>query len=152
MAGADMSGQAIKCFILDSRSITTIMFMQPLFIGSLITKLIKISFHFWSRTGSDFRKPLYVLCKALAYWQVQQLETYLFIILCIFSQQHSYWSSSRVFPQPKWPATSRSCTCSRSLSLSSSWSGITRRFQQYKRSPRASHSLREILLERLTPS
>jgi len=41
-----MSGQAIKCFILDSRSITTIIFIQLLFIGSLIIKLIKIFFHF----------------------------------------------------------------------------------------------------------
>jgi len=62
-----MSGQAIKYFILDSRSITTIMFIQPLFIGSLITKLIKISFYLQSRIGNSFRKPLYILCKALAY-------------------------------------------------------------------------------------
>jgi len=67
MAGADILGQAIKCFILDSRSITTIMFIHPLLTGSSITKLIKMSFYFWSGTGSSFRKPLYVLCKALAY-------------------------------------------------------------------------------------
>jgi len=66
MAGANMLGQAIKCLILDSRSITTIMFVQPLLLGRLITKLIKISFYLWSGTGSGFRKPLYVLCEALA--------------------------------------------------------------------------------------
>jgi len=62
-----MSGQAIKYFILDSWSITTIMFIQLLFIGSLIIKLIKISFYLWSKTGNSFKKLLYVLCKALAY-------------------------------------------------------------------------------------
>ena len=44
-AGADISGQAIKCFILDNWSMTTIMFLQPLLLGSLIIKLIKISFY-----------------------------------------------------------------------------------------------------------
>ena len=29
-----------------------------------------MSFYLWSRTGSSFRSPLYVLCEALAYWQV----------------------------------------------------------------------------------
>ena len=128
------------------------MFVQLLFIESLTIKLIKMSFHLQFRTGSGFRKPLYILYKALACQQVQQLKTYLLIILCMFSQQYSRWSSSRVFPRPGQLATSRSCTCLRSLSLSSSQLGITRRFQQYKQSPRASHSLREILLERLTPS
>jgi len=62
-----MSGQAIKYFILDSQSITTIMFIQPLFIKSLIIKLIKIFFYLWSGISSGFRKPLYVLCETLAY-------------------------------------------------------------------------------------
>jgi len=62
-----MLGQAIKCFILDSWSITTIMFIQPLLIGRSTTKLIKMSFYLRSGIGSGFRKPLYVLCKALAY-------------------------------------------------------------------------------------
>jgi len=30
-------------------------------------KLIKMSFYLWSGTSSGFRKPLYVLYKALAY-------------------------------------------------------------------------------------
>jgi len=84
MVGVNILGQAIKCLILDSWSITTIMFIQPLLMGSLTTKLIEISFHLWSRTGSGFRKPLYVLYKALARWQVWQLEIYLYIILCMF--------------------------------------------------------------------
>jgi len=67
MAGANILGQAIKCFILNSRSITTIIFIYPLLIGSLITKLIKMSFYLRSGTGSSFRKPLYILCKSLAY-------------------------------------------------------------------------------------
>jgi len=67
MAGVNILGQAIKCLILDSWFITTIMFIQPLLMGSLITKLIKISFYLRSRTGSGFRKPLYILYKALAY-------------------------------------------------------------------------------------
>ena len=61
-----MLGQAIRCFILDSRSITTIMFVQPLLLGRLITKLIKMFFYLRSRTGRGFRKLLYILCKALA--------------------------------------------------------------------------------------
>jgi len=44
-AGIDILGQAIKCLILDSWSITTIMFIQPLLTGSLTIKLIKISFY-----------------------------------------------------------------------------------------------------------
>jgi len=65
--GANILGQAIKCFILDNQSITTIIFIHPLLVGSLIIKLINISFHFWSGIGSGFRKLLYILCKALAY-------------------------------------------------------------------------------------
>jgi len=65
-----MLGQAIKCLILNSRSITTIMFVQPLLLGRLIIKLIKMFFHLWSGIGSSFRKPLYVLYKALACRQV----------------------------------------------------------------------------------
>jgi len=67
MVGVNISGQAIKCLILDSRSITTIMFIQPLLKGRSITKLIKISFYLRSGIGSGFRKPLYILYKALAY-------------------------------------------------------------------------------------
>jgi len=81
-----MLGQAIKCFILDSWSITTIMFMQPLLLGRLTTKLIKMSFHLQSGTSSGFKKPLYVLYEALARWQVWQLVTYLYIILYMFGQ------------------------------------------------------------------
>ena len=152
MVGINILGQAIKCLILDSRSITTIIFIQPLLMGSLIIKLIKISFYLWSRTGNSFRKLLYVLYKALARQQVQQLEIYLRIILYISSQQYSYQSSSRVFLRPRWPATSKSYIYLRSLSLSLSQLGITRRFWQYKRSPQALYLLREIFLERLTPS
>ena len=152
MVDANILGQAIKCFILDSRSITTIIFVQPLLIGSLIIKLIKIFFYLWSGTGSGFRKPLYVLYKALACWQVQELKTYLYIILYIFGQQYSYQSSSRVFLQPRWPATSRLYTCSRSLSLSLLQLGITRRFQQYKRSLQALYLLKNMFLKRLTLS
>ena len=67
IVGVNILGQAIKCLILDSWSITTIIFIQPLLTGSLIIKLIKMSFYLWSRIGSGFRKPLYVLCEALAY-------------------------------------------------------------------------------------
>jgi len=67
MVGINILGQAIKCLILNSWSITTIIFVQLLFIGRLTIKLIKISFHLRSRIGSSFRKPLYVLYKALAY-------------------------------------------------------------------------------------
>ena len=77
MVGTDILGQAIRCFILDSQSITTIMFIQPLLLGRLIIKLIKMFFHLRSGTGRGFRKPLYILYKALAYQQVWQLETYL---------------------------------------------------------------------------
>ena len=147
-----MLGQAIKCLILDSWSITTIMFVQPLLMGSSTTKLIEMSFHLRSGIGSGFRKPLYILCKALACQQVQQLEMYLCIILYIFSQQYSCQSSSRVFLRPGWLATGRLYTCLRSLSLSLLQLGTTRRFQQYKRSPQALYLLREIFLERLTLS
>jgi phosphoglycerol transferase MdoB-like AlkP superfamily enzyme len=67
MVGVDILGQAIKCLILDSWSITTIIFIQPLLIGRLIIKLINISFYLQSRIGSSFRSLLYVLCEALAY-------------------------------------------------------------------------------------
>ena len=67
MAGTNILGQAIKCFILNSWYITTIMFIQPLLAGRLTMKLIKISFYLWSKIGSGFRKPLYILYKALAY-------------------------------------------------------------------------------------
>jgi hypothetical protein len=67
MVGVNILGQAIKCLILDNRSITTIMFVQLLLIGRLTTKLIKMSFYLRSGTGSSFRRPLYVLYEALAY-------------------------------------------------------------------------------------
>jgi len=67
MVGVNILRQVIKYLILDSRFITTIIFIQPLLKGRLTTKLIKISFHLQSRTGSGFRKPLYVLYKALAH-------------------------------------------------------------------------------------
>ena len=67
MVGVNILGQAIKCLILDSWFITTITFIQPLPPGSLIIKLIKISFYLWSGTGGGFKKPLYILYKALAY-------------------------------------------------------------------------------------
>jgi len=70
MVGVNILGQAIKCLILDSWSITTIIFIQPLFTGRSIIKLIKISFYLRSRAGSSFRRPLYVLCKALARRQI----------------------------------------------------------------------------------
>src|SRR6266576_3999900 len=85
-AGADISGQAIRCLILDSQSTTTIIFSQPLLLGSPITKSIEISFHLRFGTGSGFRRPLYVSCEALARRQVWQLATYLRVVLCIFSQ------------------------------------------------------------------
>jgi len=65
-----MLGQAIRCFILGSWSITTIIFIQPLLLGRLTTKLIKMSFYLWSRMGRGFRKPLYILYEALARRQV----------------------------------------------------------------------------------
>jgi len=61
-----MSGQAIKYFILNSQSTTTIIFIQPLLTERSIIKSIKIFFHLWSGIGNGFRKPLYVLYKALA--------------------------------------------------------------------------------------
>jgi hypothetical protein len=67
IVGVNILGQAIKYFILDSLSITTIMFMQPLLLGRLITKSIEMSFYLRSRIGSGFKRPLYVLCEALAY-------------------------------------------------------------------------------------
>jgi hypothetical protein len=66
MAGVDILGQAIRYLILDSQFITTIIFSQPLLLGSLIIKLIKMSFYLQFRTGSGFKRPLYVLYKALA--------------------------------------------------------------------------------------
>ena len=134
MVGINILGQAIKCLILDSWFITTIIFIQPLLTGSSTIKLIKISFYLWFRTGSGFKKPLYILYKALACWQVQQLEIYLCIILYMFGQQYFYQSSSRVFSQPGQLATNRLYTCLRSLSLSLLQLGITRWFWQYKRS------------------
>jgi len=62
-----MLRQAIKYFILNSRFITTIIFIQLLFIGNLIIKLIKIFFFFWFKIGNSFKKPLYILYKALIY-------------------------------------------------------------------------------------
>jgi len=46
------------------------MFVQLLFVGKSTTKSIEMSFHFWSKTGSGFKRPLYVLYKALAYQQM----------------------------------------------------------------------------------
>ena len=86
MAGVDISGQAIRCLILDNQSITTIMFIQPLLTGRLIIKSIKIFFYFQSRVGSGFNRLLYILYKALACWQIQQLKIYFYIILYIFGQ------------------------------------------------------------------
>ena len=43
--GVNISGQAIRGLILNSQSTTIIMFVQPLFTGRLIIKLIKISFY-----------------------------------------------------------------------------------------------------------
>jgi hypothetical protein len=45
MAGVDILGQAIKCLILNSQSITTMIFIQPLFAGRSTIKLIEISFY-----------------------------------------------------------------------------------------------------------
>ena len=64
--GVDILGQVIRCLILDSQSITIIMFVQPLLTGKLIIKSIKISFYLQSRAGSGFSRLLYVLYKALA--------------------------------------------------------------------------------------
>ena len=68
--GVNILGQAIKCFILDSRFITIIIFIQPLLTERLIIKLIEISFYLQSRAGSGFNRPLYILYKALAYQQI----------------------------------------------------------------------------------
>jgi hypothetical protein len=70
MAGINILGQAIKCLILDNWSTTTIIFVQLLLIGRSTIKLIKISFYLRSGIGSGFRRPLYVLCKALARRQI----------------------------------------------------------------------------------
>jgi len=67
MVGANISEQAIKCFILDNQSITTIMFIQPLFTRNSIIKSIKMSFYLWSKINNSFKKPLYVLYKALTH-------------------------------------------------------------------------------------
>jgi hypothetical protein len=67
IVGVNILEQVIKYFILDSRSITTMIFIQPLFIGRSTTKSIKISFYFWSRADSSFKKLLYILYKALTY-------------------------------------------------------------------------------------
>ena len=107
MVGINISRQAIRCLILNSRSITTIIFLQPLLLGRLIIKLIKIFFYFWSKTGSSFKRLLYILCKALAHQQVQQLVIYLYTVLYIFNQQYFYQSSFRVFPQFKQLAISK---------------------------------------------
>ena len=70
MAGVNILKQAIRCFILNSRSIITMIFIQPLLTGRLTIKLIKISFYSQSKAGSGFNKPLYILYKALAYRQI----------------------------------------------------------------------------------
>ena len=66
MASINILGQVIKYLILNSRSTTTIIFVQPLLTGKSTIKSIKISFYLQSRTGSGFKKPLYILYKALA--------------------------------------------------------------------------------------
>ena len=70
MAGTNISGQVIRYFILDSWFITTIIFLQPLLLGSPTIKLIEISFYLQSGTGSGFKRLLYVLYNTLAYQQV----------------------------------------------------------------------------------
>ena len=132
MASINILGQAIKYLILNRWFIIIIIFIQPLLTGRLIIKLIKISFYLQFKIGSSFKRPLYILYKALTYQQIQQLEMYLYIILYIFSQQYSYWSRFKVFPQPRQLATSKLYTYLRSLSLSLLQLGTTRRFQQYK--------------------
>ena len=67
IAGINISGQGIKYFILDNQFITIIMFIQPLLIGRLIIKLIKMFFYLQSRADSGFNRLLYILYKALAY-------------------------------------------------------------------------------------
>ena len=64
----DILGQVIRCLILNSQFITTIMFIQPLLTGRLIIKLIKMSFYLRFGAGSGFSRLLYVLYKALARW------------------------------------------------------------------------------------
>ena len=86
MVGVNISGQAIRGLILDSQSTTIIIFIQPLFTGRLIIKLIKISFYLQSRAGSGFNRLLYILCEALACWQIWQLKIYFYIILYMFGQ------------------------------------------------------------------
>ena len=66
IAGINILGQAIRCLILDSWSITTMMFIQPLLTGRLIIKLIEMSFYLRSGAGSGFSRLLYILCEALA--------------------------------------------------------------------------------------
>ena len=68
--GVNILGQAIRYLILDNQSITIIIFIQPLLTGRLIIKLIKISFYLQSKVGSGFSRLLYILYKALAYWQI----------------------------------------------------------------------------------
>ena len=70
MAGVNILGQAIRYLILNSQFITTIIFIQLLLTGRLTIKLIKICFHFQSRVGNGFSRPLYILCKALAPQQI----------------------------------------------------------------------------------
>ena len=43
MVGVNILEQAIRCLILNSQSITTMMFIQPLLTGRLIIKLIERS-------------------------------------------------------------------------------------------------------------
>ena len=59
-ASIDILGQAIRCFILDSWSIITIIFLQPLLSGSPIIKLIKIFFYLQFRAESGFKSLLYM--------------------------------------------------------------------------------------------
>ena len=117
MAGTNILGQAIEYLILDSQSITTIIFLQLPLLGRLIITLIEISFYFQFRTSSSFKRPLYILCKALACQQVQQLIMYLYTILYMFSQQYSHQSSFRVFLWLRQLATNKLYTYLRSLSL-----------------------------------
>ena len=70
IAGVNILGQAIKYLILNSWSITIIIFIQPLLTGRLTIKLIKISFYLQSKIGSGFKRPLNILCEALAYQQI----------------------------------------------------------------------------------
>ena len=45
IAGVNILKQVIRCLILDNRSTTIIIFIQPLLTRRLIIKLIKISFY-----------------------------------------------------------------------------------------------------------